>query len=239
MKLFIFLVCFFKITLGHTPVYVDYFIIRQVGQGQWTTRVLNDRCEHYDFGGEISYYQKLKRKFISQCFRKNNILHLSHADWDHYAFLDLIINSSVKSCWGTLPTDELKRVQSSAPLCASELLTDFKILFYDSRGKDKNNRSTVIKTSHFLLPGDSSTKMEKQWTHRLNYFPVKYLVLGHHGSRTSSGIQLLKSLPHLKGAIASARFRKYQHPHTATISRLKKYNIPLLKTEDWGDIIIY
>lgn len=239
MKLvvFIFLVCFFKMTLATAPDHTDYFVIRYVGQGLWTTHIQNDICEHYDFGGEIFMTAQLKKKFISQCFSKLNILHLSHADWDHFAFLELIVHHSKKVCWGTRPPEPLKKEPHGIPYCDQDAN---QILFYDSNSRNKNDRSVVQLVNSILIPGDSSVKMEKIWGARLGHHQkiIKYLLLGHHGSRTSTGDDLLKSLTQLKLGIASARFQKYRHPHSEVTKKLREHKVPLIKTEDWGDIRI-
>lgn len=236
MKFFIFLICLFKLTLLKAPVRVDYFIIRDVGQGLWATRIQNDTCDHFDFGGEIFQLKKLKRQFVSQCSNRKNILHLSHAHWDHYAFLELIFQNSKKTCWAVRPLEHLINEPRGIDFCEKT----GQIIFYNSDSANKNDRSIIQQVQSFLMPGDSSTKMEKLWQGRLRYSDqaIKYLVLGHHGSRTATGDGLLRDLPHLQQVIASARFQKYRHPHTQTIERLKKFGIPLIKTEDWGDIQI-
>ena len=235
---FIFIVCFFKMTLALTPTYEDYFMIRNVGQGLWTTHVTNTTCEHFDFGGEIFQFQKIKKQFISQCSSKLNILHLSHTDLDHYSFLELIVHNSRNTCWGTRPPEPLKNEPPTIPYCFTH--GAHQIVFYDLKAQNKNDRSIVQKVSAFLIPGDSSIRMEKIWFKRLKTLnpPTKYLVLGHHGSRTSTGDALLIHLPELKLAIASARFQKYRHPHIQTIKKLREHQVPLIKTEDWGDIRI-
>lgn len=239
MKLsgFIFWICLFKMTLAQAPDHQDYFVIRYVGQGLWTTHIQNDICEHYDFGGEIFLSTKLKKQFIFQCYNKLNILHLSHADWDHFSFLELITLNSKKTCWGTRPAESLKKEPHGIPYCTQN---KNHILFYDSQKSNRNDRSSVQLVNSFLIPGDSSIKMEKIWSQRLNAHAkaIKYLLLGHHGSRTSTGDELLRQLPKLKLAIASARFQKYRHPHSEVSKKLREHKVPLIKTEDWGDIQI-
>lgn len=224
-------------TLAEAPNYQDYFVIRNVGQGLWITHVMNSTCEHYDFGGELFQIKKLKKQLISQCYNKLNKLNLSHADMDHYSFLNLIYNKTQASCWSVRPQEILKNEPQGLTYCMDKDSASH-ILFYESYGSNKNDRSIVQQVHHFLIPGDSSIKMEKIWSQRLKYLnhPIKYLVLGHHGSRTATGENLLAQLPHLKMAFASARFLKYKHPHSETLKRLRKHHVPLIKTEDWGDI---
>jgi competence protein ComEC len=87
-----------------------------------------------------------------------------------------------------------------------------------------------------LIPGDSTAPQEKIWSYHGNMQKTGFLLLGHHGSRTSTSEELLSQLPHLKVAIASARFARYGHPHLEVVRRLKKYHVALLKTEDWGNL---
>ncbi|WP_413584632.1 ComEC/Rec2 family competence protein [Bdellovibrio sp. HCB274] len=101
---------------------------------------------------------------------------------------------------------------------------------------DTNAASQVVAFKRFLFPGDSPIKAESLWQGLPWVTNARVLVLGHHGSRTSTSEELLDHLPVLKMAIASARWERYKHPHAEVIYRLKKRQIPLLKTEDWGNI---
>jgi competence protein ComEC len=96
-----------------------------------------------------------------------------------------------------------------------------------------------------LAPGDSTEKAEKYWApqltfHQINQTPeqnrIRILVLGHHGSRTSTSAALLSRLPHINAAIVSARKKKYGHPHAEVVARLRNKKIPMLLTEEWGSI---
>lgn len=241
---YIFIVCFLKINIAVAPVYKNYFIVRNVGQGQWTTYVTYDSCLHFDFGGEFFMSKYLNSKFRKQCGYKTNVLFLTHADWDHYSFLPLILRSSKKVCWGYRSIDALKPdlENLNIPFCSKQEPFNqgrAKILFYSPQEKNKNTRSIVLLFQSFLIPGDSPIQMEKKWIDRLSAEQTKYLILGHHGSRSSTGNKLLSHLKKMDLAIVSARSKKYNHPHPATVSRLKRSRIPLLKTEDWGDITIY
>lgn len=88
-----------------------------------------------------------------------------------------------------------------------------------------------------LLTGDSTKIQEKIWPKKL-FISYNYLTLGHHGSRTSTSAELLNSLKNLKQAIVQARYKKYKPSHYSVVYRLKDYKVPLLKTEDWGNILL-
>ena len=66
---------------------------------------------------------------------------------------------------------------------------------------------------------------------------VRILVVGHHGSRTSTSKELLESLTHLHAGLVSARAAKYGHPHNQVISQFAQQKTPLLTTEKWGHLI--
>ncbi len=232
----IFLICIFKLNTAQAPHHLELLIIRNIGQGQWVTHISNDFCDHYDFGGEI-YYLKYQRKIFSRsCSKKKNRLYLSHADKDHYAFLPFIKKNSSKLCWAYRSIDLIENFPQ-IPWCAEQ--SQIKLIFYDSSGKNKNDRSLVFILSHFLIPGDSGQKTEKKWipTSEKNLDSINFLILGHHGSKNSTSHLLLKRLPKLKMALASARYARFKHPHHDTLKRLKQHKIPLLKTEEWGNII--
>jgi competence protein ComEC len=235
INLFVFGLCFFKMTVAYTPHHISSMLIRNVGQGQWITHIRNDSCDHYDFGGEMINAYNHKKQFINDCSNKINRLYLSHAHVDHYAFISLIIKNSKSTCWQLVPLDEMNR--QTLPYC-DEPNDIASIIYTGWDGKTKNDRSTVLSVNKFLLPGDASSKKEKEWVKRSNLKEIEYLVLGHHGSQTSTSIELLRHLPRLKMTIASARYKRYRHPSFKTVSKIKMHKIPLIKTEDWGNLKI-
>ncbi len=240
MPLLIFLILFFKMSTANAPNQFNQWIIWNVGQGQWVTKITNDTCTHFDFGGEVFSLKKIKPLFNKNCKHKINQLYLSHADWDHYAFYNFILQNSTKTCWKLKPDEPLKKLNLEIPYC-SKAYPDSKtdILFYDQTPKNRNDTSTVIQKEGFLIPGDSTIKQEKKWVKNISADQrIEFLILGHHGSRTSTSDLLLSRLPDLKMAIATSRFKKYGHPHKDVIERLQKHHLNAIRTESWGSILI-
>ncbi|MEM9531128.1 MAG: DNA internalization-related competence protein ComEC/Rec2 [Pseudomonadota bacterium] len=83
-----------------------------------------------------------------------------------------------------------------------------------------------------LLPGDVSALVESRL--RSDLPPVDLLLLGHHGSSTSSGYEFLrKTQPAL--AVATSRFgNRFGMPHGAVRRRLGLLDVPLLSTAECG-----
>lgn len=243
-----FLITAFMVLLSATPLgnemaLKSFWIIWNVGQGQWSTLVGKNTCDHFDMGGERNPLRRVKKL----CGDKANRIYLSHWDWDHISFA-LKAKFTLKNACLRLPplgvsSPHKMKLLKAYRTCSASQMEDFplKELTHfsaaDSSNKNSNDLSHVLLVSEkFLIPGDSTTPQEKIWSHRTTLQKVHFLLLGHHGSRTSSSEELLSQLPHLKVAIASARFAKYGHPHQEVVQRLKKYHVVLLKTEDWGNL---
>lgn len=221
----------------------SFAVFWNVGQGQWVTVVNPDQCIHFDFGGELSYFNQNKNLFLKLCKNKQNILQLSHPDLDHYALYPLLVRNVAKICWRELDHTliPLKRITRKVPLCSevSNLEKVSSRLYTPEHFKNKNDSSKIYSYKTILIPGDSSQKQEKIWGKSIKKADsFKVLLLGHHGSRTSSGDYLLSRLTNLKMAIAQARKEKFDHPHEETVQRLKNHHIPLVKIEDWGTTAI-
>jgi competence protein ComEC len=233
---------FFLITLSCSLIAEEfarkYFVVWNVGQGQWATRVDAQECWHFDRGGEF-----FPGRFRKVCAHKSQKLFISHWDWDHVGGIGSLDS---ETCLAKGPTGKSSRrkmdlVAKFHP-CASFPKT---VAFWTpealakAKGKGKpnsNDSSHIFLTGGILIPGDAPVSSEKRWLHSLPLSSVKILLLGHHGSKTSTSQELLDELPHLKQAVSSARWRRYHHPHPEVAARLSKARVPLLRTEDWGNI---
>lgn len=218
---------------------IDDWIIWNVGQGQWVTRVQNDSCTHYDVGGEFGTFQGFQKKLQDLCLQRQNQIVISHWDYDHYLHLPLLARAIPRLCWLSKPNwipskNSVTLLRSlTLPICHDEPQNIWRPKQY----KNLNASSAVVVAGPMLIPGDSPVAQEKVWRHQLNGLgQVKVLILGHHGSSTSTGQNLLQALPEIKMAVSSARYAKYHHPHSRTLKRLKDFWIPVLRTEDWGHI---
>lgn len=238
MRLFL----FFLITLSasitcHIPAR-SYFIVWNVGQGQWVTAISASACLHFDMGGEYFPWSKIS----IQCKDKDNFAFFSHWDWDHMGALARWQKSMAQKdlCIALAPQGKSspKKMQLLRSFATCKLpLQPKKISIWSSDNKkNSNSQSHVLTFQKVLLPGDSPASEEKKWLHNEAIQKSKILILGHHGSQTSTSVELLKALPHLKMSISSARWGRYHHPHSAVEYRLREARIPLIRTEDWGNL---
>lgn len=240
-SLFLFCLISFSCSLIAEEFTRKYFVVWNVGQGQWATRVDAQECWHFDRGGEF-----FPGKFRKICARKSQKLFISHWDWDHVGGIGTLDPDTciAKGPLGKSSRRKMLLVAKFKP-CASFPKNIFSWspqipILKKAKGHqtkpNSNDGSHIFLTGDILVPGDAPASSEKKWLHELPLSSVKVLLLGHHGSKTSTSQELLDALPHLKQAVSSARWRRYRHPHPEVAARLERARVPLLRTEDWGNI---
>lgn len=105
------------------------------------------------------------------------------------------------------------------------------------KGALKSNESSRIYISdRIVFPGDAGARTERRVSGAYVLENARILVLGHHGSRTSTSEEWLGKLKRIRLSIASARRKRYGHPHPVVIDRMRKRGIPVVITEDWGNV---
>lgn len=234
-RFFFILLCFSPSRVGQllpSPV----LVIWNVGQGQWVSAIENEHCLHFDAGGEQAEFKILKKL----CAQKQNYFYLSHWDFDHLGFLSLIPRYLTDSCLQAKPrgqgssakTKILRRFAD----CPRPLDSTHEIRTRNLTASSNASSRVQVYSQQILIPGDSPITEENYWATSSALNSIKILILGHHGSRTSTGPLLISHLPRLKLAIASSRYARYGHPHAETILRLQKNKTPVITTEDWGHI---
>lgn len=226
----------FSISTQVFSIHTAQFVVWNVGQGSWSTLITQAHCDHFDMGGEFNPISTV----MNFCKNKENRIYLSHLDWDHISFIARGLRTFNRFCLANQPRRKSKKSKyiSRLPKCSSSKKT-VEFIFSPQKNHLSENESSHVFTvsNEILIPGDSTKKMEKLWSPSLSSAnKIRTLLLGHHGSHTSTSQGLLNHLPHLAQAVASSRRRKYGHPHKSVSQRLKKNSIALLKTENWGHI---
>lgn len=216
------------------------FVVWNVGQGSWASEIGEQICVHYDIGGERYPHSSL----LDSCKKKINIIALSHLDWDHVSFLMRSLRIYQEICFVSIADDPrapqfFKRFPQ-LKICEPELGRSLLEVSLDNPSSREPNATSDVyfsKNYSILLPGDLPKAFEKLIPES-SLRKTQVLVLAHHGSSTSTSKKMLLKMANLKMAIASARERKYHHPHPKTKALLRALRIPLLRTEDWGHIHI-
>lgn len=212
------------------PSYRLYFL--DVGQGDTTILItpFNENVIVIDAYGDIlSTLNKLG-------IRKIDYLILTHPDADHIKRApDLINNLNVKKIYIN-PYDEYKINSGNIYKVSSDDFiyeVDFKISFYNPTKNyyENNDNSLAFKLEYLdesiLFLGDISTKAEKEIVNRYHEsLKSNILKLAHHGSKTSTSLELLHAVKPEIIIISSGRNNIYGFPHVEVLQRIEnKYLI--------------
>lgn len=111
---------------------------------------------------------------------------------------------------------------------------------YHEKKNDTNDASVsmviIYGDQSFLLTGDLPTTEEsKLLTEKLPHNVTVYKV-GHHGSKYSSGEQLLSYIKPEYSVISAGKNNRYGHPNPEALDRLGKYTKEIISTIDRGTI---
>lgn len=89
-----------------------------------------------------------------------------------------------------------------------------------------------------LLTGDMPIEAEQELLRRENLPDIELLVAGHHGSKYSTGEELLAAL-RPEAAIISVGQNTYGHPTPETLERLAAAGAEVYRTDERGSITVY
>ena len=163
--------------------------------------------------------------------RKLDAVILTHADYDHCGSLEsLKEHFPVQTIlW---QNDFLTKEENSISFSGLKIenLNDYHIT------KDENSQSGVyrftIKNKTFLIMGDAPKEIEaKLMKDKKDKLSCDYLVIGHHGSNTSSSVEFLILTKAKEAIISCGENNKYGFPHKETIQNLQKAGIPYHRTD--------
>jgi competence protein ComEC len=104
---------------------------------------------------------------------------------------------------------------------------------------DANERGLMILGAYddfeFLVTGDADSSTESLLTTFYDLPDIELLVVGHHGSKYSTGTALLEeTTPDV--AFISVGYNTYGHPTQEVLSRLEERGIEVYRTDEDGNI---
>ena len=96
----------------------------------------------------------------------------------------------------------------------------------------------VYKNNSFLLTGDMEDNLENFLLSLGGSLKSDVLKAGHHGSRTSTSEKFLGWVNPDLVVISAGQGNKYGHPHKEVTDRLARFEIPALRTDEKGTIVL-
>ena len=96
----------------------------------------------------------------------------------------------------------------------------------------------VYGNNSFLLTGDMEDNLESFLLSFGGSIKSDVLKVGQHGSKTSTSEKFLGMVNPELAVISAGKNNKYGHPHKEVTERLARFEIPMLRTDEKGTIII-
>lgn len=215
----------------------------QIIQTQQHTLVVDAgaRMEDFDLGKlvVVPALQALGVKHLDK-------LLITHADNDHSGGAESILIAYPASTLQTNAIELFPNRKAEPCYIGTRWQWDgvqFEVLSpaLNDEAKGNNELSCVLRVSNqyysVLLAADAEKGAEKRMIERFGTkLNSKVLVLGHHGSKTSSSTEFLQAVqPHI--ALISSGYRnRYQHPHQEVLKRLEQLDIEYFNTASGGEL---
>ncbi len=235
-------------------------VVMDVGQG--TALLLSTAKHHllYDTGPPFGEYSDAGNRIVVPLLswlgvRNLSGVMLSHDDADHTggfrSVLKLLPVQQVMGVWPSyLEGVPVQQRPLHQPCFEGQKWqwdgVSFEVLWppRHQRIARKNDQSCVLRVEAsglvILIPGDLEAVGELYLLERVaaERLAADILLLGHHGSRTSTGQRFLQTVnPDL--AIASAGYRnRFNHPSPVVVQRLADHGVDLLRSDEEGALFI-
>lgn len=189
---------------------------------------------------------------------------VTHPHSDHYGGMRTVLEKTPAAAFYTaaVPESQLPTTQSYEKLLStlSEQAIPAAYLFAGdtiplgdatvtvlspARGatwENLNNYSLVLRVTYgnaaFLLMGDAEAEVEETILAAKTELAADVLVVGHHGSATSSSENFLKAVAPRYAILSVGEDNSYNLPNTGVLTRLKEQGAALYRTDLQGTVTV-
>lgn len=234
------ILCLYPFVWKLDPFFHVYML--DVGQGDATVIVapFQRSVVMIDAAGRFNHdnAQELFIPFLkTRQIHQLDYLIVSHGDFDHDgAVASLEANFPIKQV-----VKEFQDIDCSYPF---ELLLKEREFIGKNEAikEDENDKSLICAFSYdkfqYLWMGDASVLIEQEL---LKHYSLKsdVLKLGHHGSKTSSDADFLKSVDPSLALISAGFQNRYGHPSLEVLKELDRLGIDRLNSADHGMVHLF
>ncbi|MBQ9064929.1 MAG: MBL fold metallo-hydrolase [Blautia sp.] len=249
----LFILLSFSAYAGDTGVFTAHFL--DVGQGLCVLLESDGEYAVYDGGGPES------SRFVVSYLKELGVSRLdlviaSHYDLDHVSGLAGVLNVfPVLEIWGpdydpgTNVYDSLmKKIQEHGYVMHSPSRdetfslggTEIRVLSDGLYHEKENDRSIVISVSRndsrLLITGDLTSDGEQGFIDSGVSLSSDILVLGHHGSSSSTSWSFLSAVKPSSAVISCGIDNEWGHPSKRTMERIRTSGISVYRTDRQGTI---
>lgn len=244
----------------------DYITMIDIGQGDSILISSKGKNMLIDTGGKMRYkgakWEEVSSPtnitdnitipyLKSKGIRKLDYLVLTHGDYDHLGeAINILEKFRVDQIYineGHINYYERAIIKKyNTNILKEKMIINLGNFSFQSLNKDLNdeNDSSIIlygvyNAYQMLFMGDASTKSERELLKNYNLSKINFLKVGHHGSKTSTSEELLKTIKPDIALISAGVDNKFHHPHQVIIDRLLHYHTKYYLTSKVGSVEIY
>lgn len=234
---------------------LDNFRITAVDVGQGQCIILQNEGKYYmvDCGGDSDEKaaDEAAKLLLSQgVFRLDGVI-ITHYDADHAGGVEMLL-SRIPADEIYLPILEMDNdIRDSLTdkyadkICWVEedtVFNDVPITIYPAIDTQDTNESSLCilfqpENCDILITGDRSTDGELALMEHTQLPDLEILIAGHHGSKTSTSLELLNATRPELVIISVGEDNRYGHPTWETLERLRIFGCDVYRTDTQGTII--
>lgn len=233
-----------------SPAYGEYQAqIFDIGQGLGSVIRLHGATLIYDTGPKYSSGGDAFSRVMAPYLRAHDVSRvdeavISHADSDHSGGVGSLSAQFNVVHWilGQPLPDRLRTEQSPCVDGEKQQLDGVSLYFYQMSHPSNNNEFSCVlylrsrEGCSLLLMGDLDKAGERMLLPQLPEGPIDWLVVGHHGSHTSTSAALLRKERPRAAIISRGRFNRFHHPAADVVRRLKRSGAVLIDTALDGSV---
>lgn len=231
-----------------------------VGEGDATLIETPSRDQILVDGGPNSTVVQKVGRDMPFYDRKIELVILTHPDSDHLRGLvevlkrydvdmiltpDIDCDTSICREWDNVVKD--KNIPVTNALAGQEVVLGENLvinILSAGDGKADDNLASLVfrldfEESSFLFTGDANKDIEKKLISSGAIIDTDVLKVGHHGSKTSTMEDFLKSVTPDVAVISVGKNNRYGHPADEIIDRLNSFGVEIFRTDQSGDIRIF
>ena len=228
--------------------------VLDVGQGQCILIQTSDKYYIVDCGGDsdAGSADTAAEMLASQGISNVDGLILTHYDDDHAGGVyNLLTRVSADALY--LPTgdsqsfvDGLAQTDREKIIFVKEDMIlqkdNFCISMFPSKSTEENAETSMgilfqIESYDILITGDMNASGERSLLERTSLPELELLIIGHHGSNTSTSWDLLESTTPDTAVISVGKDNHYGHPTQGVLNKLKIFGCKVYRTDLQGTII--
>ncbi|WP_312942813.1 DNA internalization-related competence protein ComEC/Rec2 [Oscillibacter sp.] len=231
-------------------------VVVDVGQGSCTTMASGGQFAMMDCGSSSSWKRAggdAADQLLSMGCRRLDYLVLSHYDYDHVSGVTDLMNRLqvgtvlLPDKWDDAGLREWVTETAETHGAAVELVTEERMLTLGNStltvypplgtGNDNDSGLALLCTAgdfDLLITGDMDARTEEKLLAAYSLPDIEALIVGHHGSKYSTGEELLAALsPEV--AVVSAGRNNYGHPSDEALRRLANAGASVYRTDRQGN----